>query len=55
MLYGLFMYGFQGQYVVNPAYLGVSQYGIQTAGNVLAMVSTIIAAALYGNIGVKGR
>ncbi|KAJ6442469.1 short-chain dehydrogenase/reductase 2 [Purpureocillium lavendulum] len=53
MLYGLFMYGFQGQYVVNPAYLGVSQYGIQTAGNVLAMVSTIIAAALYGNIGVK--
>ncbi|KAI5457054.1 putative amino acid transporter, partial [Mariannaea sp. PMI_226] len=53
MLYGLFMYGFQGQYVVNPAYLGVSEYGVQTAGNVLAMVSTVIAAALYGNIGIK--
>jgi len=55
MLYGLFMYGYQGQYVVNPSYLGISKYSLQTAGNVFAMVSVIIAAALYGNIGVKGR
>jgi hypothetical protein len=54
MFYGLFMYGFQGQYVINPSYLGVSSYDIQTAGNVFAMVSAVIAAALYGNIGVKG-
>lgn len=53
MFYGLFMYGYQGQYVVNPSYLGVSGYGLQTAGNVFAMVSAVIAAALYGNIGVK--
>ena len=54
MLYGLFMYGYQGQYLQNPSYLGISPYNWQTAGNVLAMVSALIAAALYGNIGVKG-
>lgn len=44
-----------GQYVVNPSYLGVSGYALQTAGNSIAMVSATIAAALYGNIGVKGQ
>jgi hypothetical protein len=53
MFYGLFLYGFQGQYVVNPSYLGISKYSIQTAGNVFAMISAVIAAALYGNIGIK--
>jgi hypothetical protein len=55
MFYGLFMYGYQGQYVVNPSYLGIASYGISTAGNVLAMLSAAIAAALYGNIGLKGE
>lgn len=55
MLYGLYMYSYQGQYIQNPAYLGISAYGLQTAGNSLAMVSSLIAATLYGNIGVKGR
>ncbi|EPE06646.1 amino acid transporter [Ophiostoma piceae UAMH 11346] len=53
MFYGLFIYGYQGQYTVNPSYLGISNYGIQTAGNVFAMLSAVIAAGLYGNIGVK--
>jgi len=53
MFYGLFLYGYQGQYVINPSYLGIGSYGLQTAGNVFAMVSAVIAAALYGNIGVK--
>jgi len=53
MFYGLFLYGYQGQYVVNPSYLGVSAYNVQTAGNVFAMVSALIAAGLYGNIGIK--
>lgn len=53
MFYGLFIYGYQGQYTVNPSYLGISNYGIQTAGNVFAMLSAVIAAALYGNIGIK--
>lgn len=53
MLYGLFMYGYQGQYVVNPSYQGMSPYNWQTGTNVLAMISALIAAALYGNIGIK--
>ncbi|KAL2201776.1 putative amino acid transporter [Sarocladium strictum] len=53
MFYGLFMYGYQGQYTINPSYLGISKYSIQTAGNAFAMASALIAAALYGNIGVK--
>lgn len=55
MLYGLFMYGYQGQYVQTPAYLGISNYGLSTAGNSLAIVSALIAATLYGNIGIKGE
>jgi hypothetical protein len=54
MMYGLFMYGYQGQYVQNPSYLGISPYTWSTVGNSLAMVTAIIAAALYGNIGLKG-
>ena len=53
MFYGLFMYGYQGQYTQNPSYLGVSGYGWQTAGNILAIITALIAAGLYGNIGVK--
>jgi amino acid transporter len=55
MLYGLFMYGYQGQYVQNPSYLGISPYNWSTAGNALAMITAVIAAALYGNIGLKGK
>lgn len=53
MLYGLFLYAYQGQYCVNPSYQGVSPYAWQTVGNVLGIVSGLIAAGLYGNIGVK--
>lgn len=55
MMYGLFMYGYQGQYVQNPSYLGISPYAWSTTGNALAMLSALIAAALYGNIGLKGK
>lgn len=54
MFYGLFMYGYQGQYIQNPSYLGIAGYGYQTAGNLLAIFSAVIAAGLYGNIGLKG-
>jgi hypothetical protein len=54
MFYGLFMYGYQGQYNVNPSYLGIGEYNISTAGNSFAMISAAIAAGLYGNIGLKG-
>lgn len=53
MFYGLFMYGYQGQYTINPTYLGVSGYALQVVGDMFAMLSAVIAAALYGNIGVK--
>ncbi len=53
MLYGLFMYAYQGQYAVNPSYQGISPYAWQSVGNILAIISALIAAALYGNIGVK--
>ncbi|EER36957.1 amino acid transporter [Histoplasma capsulatum var. duboisii H88] len=53
MMYGLYMYGFQGQYIQNPSYLGISAHQVQTAGNSLAIVSALIAAILYGNIGIK--
>lgn len=55
MFYGLFIYGYQGQYIQTPSYLGVAGYGLQTAGNALAVTSALIAAALYGNIGIKGK
>jgi hypothetical protein len=53
IFYGCFVYGYQGQYAVNPSYQGVSPYKWQTAGNVISFVSALIAAGLYGNIGVK--
>ncbi|KAI1743939.1 transmembrane amino acid transporter protein-domain-containing protein [Xylaria scruposa] len=53
VVYGSFIYYYQGQYTYNPAYLGVSNYGWQTAGNTLTLLSGLIAAALYGNIGIK--
>lgn len=53
IFYGCFLYGYQGQYAVNPSYQGVSPYAWQTVGNVLGIVSSLIAAGLYGNIGVK--
>ncbi|KAG1743824.1 transmembrane amino acid transporter protein-domain-containing protein [Suillus lakei] len=53
MFFGLFVYSYQGQYVVNPANQGISAYGLQTATNAISLVSGLIAAALYGNIGVK--
>ncbi|GAA6005912.1 hypothetical protein JCM11491_004058 [Sporobolomyces phaffii] len=53
LLYGVFVYSFQGQYTLALAYQGVSKYSWQTVGNVLALVTGIIAATLYGNIGLK--
>lgn len=53
IFYGCFMYGVQGQYAVNPSYQGISPYNWQTAGNVISFISALIAAGLYGNIGIK--
>jgi len=53
MVYGCYVYYFQGQYSYQVSYQGVSPYGWQTAGNMIAVISALIAATLYGNIGIK--
>lgn len=53
LTYGCYLYGMQGQFVLPLSYQGVSSYGWQTVGNVLALITGIIAAGLYGNIGLK--
>lgn len=53
MLYGLFVYSYQGQFTINPAYQGIAPYAWQTVFNAFALVSGLIAALLYGNIGIK--
>lgn len=50
---GLFVYSFQGQFTFNPAYQGISSYAWQTTANAFGIVSGLIAALLYGNIGIK--
>ncbi|KAI1441423.1 transmembrane amino acid transporter protein-domain-containing protein [Annulohypoxylon stygium] len=53
IFFGIFVYSYQGQYSYNPAMQGIAVYGIQTAGNILSLVSNLIAAVLYSNIGLK--
>ncbi|KAG1847930.1 transmembrane amino acid transporter protein-domain-containing protein [Suillus subluteus] len=53
MFFGLFVYTYQGQYVINPANQGISAYGLQTATNAISLTAGIIAAAMLGNIGIK--
>ncbi|PNY24531.1 Uncharacterized protein TCAP_05514 [Tolypocladium capitatum] len=53
LVYGCFIYYFQGQYSYNPSYQGVSTYGWQTVGNAISLAAALIAAGLYGNIGIK--
>lgn len=53
LIYGCYVYHFQGQYSFNPSYQGVSLYGWQTVGNMITLIAALIAAGLYGNIGIK--
>jgi len=53
MFFGLFIYSFQGQYTLNPATQGIGSYTWQTVANVLSLVTGIIAALMYGNVGLK--
>jgi hypothetical protein len=53
LIYGCFIYHYQGQYSFYPSYQGVSAYGWQTAGNMITLIGALIAAGLYGNIGIK--
>lgn len=53
MMYGIYVYSFQGQFTLPLAFQGVSKFSWQTVGNVLALITGIIAAGLYGNIGIS--
>lgn len=58
MVFGLVVYNFQGQYTMNPANQGIPAmthvgYAWQTTTNVVSLVSALIAAGLYGNVGIK--
>ncbi|KAL0070445.1 hypothetical protein AAF712_002276 [Marasmius tenuissimus] len=53
LLYGLYIYSFQGQFTLPLAYQGVSKQAWQDVGNVISVITGIIAAGLYGNIGIK--
>lgn len=53
MFFGLFVYSYQGQYSYNPVMQGLSPYAWQTATNIMNIITGLIAAALYGNIGIK--
>lgn len=52
-MYGIFVYSFQGQFTLGIAYQGVSKYSWQTVNNVFGLITGIIAAGLYGNIGIS--
>ena len=53
MFFGLLQYSYQGQYTFSTAIQSINPYNYQTAGNILSVISGLIAAALYGNIGIK--
>jgi len=53
LTFGVFVYSFQGQFSINPAGQGISNYAWQTATNIIGMSATLISGALYGNIGIK--
>ncbi|KAB2581225.1 hypothetical protein DBV05_g79 [Lasiodiplodia theobromae] len=53
IVFGLVVYSEQGQFAYNPAYQGINPYAWQTVGNVFAIITGLIAACLYGNIGIK--
>ncbi|GAB7342548.1 hypothetical protein MBLNU457_g0726t1 [Dothideomycetes sp. NU457] len=53
VFYGLYVYSFQGQFTLAVAFQGVSKYSWQTVGNVIHLITAIIAGGLYGNIGLK--
>jgi hypothetical protein len=53
LVYGCYVYHFQGQYAFTIAYMGLSVYGFQAACDMIVVISGLIAAGLYGNIGIK--
>ncbi|KAJ5098129.1 hypothetical protein N7532_005130 [Penicillium argentinense] len=55
LIMGMVVYSAQGQFTFNPAYQGIpnTAYRFQTLGNAISFITGVIAALLYGNIGIK--
>ncbi|KAF3761947.1 hypothetical protein M406DRAFT_266940 [Cryphonectria parasitica EP155] len=53
VVFGAEVYHFQGQFTYLPVAQGISNYGWQTALNVMSMLAGLIATCLYTNIGLK--
>ena len=53
LFYGLFVYAYNGQFSYVTANMAIGSIGLQNAGNVLTIITGIIAMVLYGNIGIK--
>jgi hypothetical protein len=53
MAFGITMYSLQAQFSFNPVMQGLSPYNYQTAANVMFIITGLIAACLYGNVGIK--
>lgn len=52
-IHGIFNYFFQGQYVNVVAYQGINPYSLRLTGNILSIILGMLAATLYGNVGLK--
>jgi hypothetical protein len=53
IMFGIYVYSLQGQFAFNPVQQGLSLYNYQTAANICYIMTGFIAAAMYGNIGIK--
>lgn len=53
MFFGVFVYSYYGQYSASNIVNVVTPFGLQTAGNVLRLLSGWIAIIMYFNIGMK--
>lgn len=53
LFYGLFVYSYNGQFCYVTANQAIGSKALQNAGNVLNIISGIIAMVLYGNVGIK--
>lgn len=53
LFYGLFVYSYNGQFSYVTANQGIGSIALQNAGNVLSIVSGLIAMVMYGNVAIK--
>jgi len=53
VLFGCFVYGYQGQFTLPLAYQGVSKYAWQTVGNAISLVTGVIAGSLFSHVSTR--